>query len=822
MKKTKLFLSIASMCFALSVLVFGIYAAEQVNYQVNGTIVYDVTDCYITVDTNVYYSPTYLTQTQIYSKMETIVASNDTTGLTQVTTQDLNYNSYTDTAEGDNQKQLTLTFEGEGEVSPKQVYFIVMNTTNVGELTTNIGVNTPVELPNNVYSVNSGLWVSVAQNDSKRMVVAFALEDRASKVTAGPGQLSPNYSLTLKAEVDDENTELNVFSFNSGTKTISKATALEDMEMDLYIPSYYNGYKVTTCGSFADCENLTSIHVPSTVAEVSEGVFANCKSLTALTLPFVGKKNYTSLDDVITQESGYYMRATIYHLFGDTAGDGLVCIGMEADDEPYYTYIYRYVPEGLVDVNILYGCTYISQYAFTDVECANIPIENVHLPFGIKTIDQDAFRCNTQLQSIELPKSLEYISDTSFESSGLTSITIPCRVRYIGDYAFGWCRNLTSVTVEDGATYIGGFNNTSFTSITLPNSIVEIGDFSNSKLQSINVPEGVVTISDRAFSSCGDLTSVTLPSTLRTIGDGAFSNCDDLTTISISEGLETIGEEAFYDCTSLISVSLPQTLTEIGESLFAGCSNLETLTLPFIGKKNYTSQANLREIEGTNDNSKDYYGSILYFFGTSGDSGLIGWNNDDWEAGNFTRYVPATLATVNILPSCKCILYDAFYETYGEYSPITSINLSEGLISIEAYAFSGSRFSSITIPSTVTSIGNAAFSGCLNLQSAYIYGGIYEGQGNSWEWNQISDYYTPNDMFNGCTSLANLTFGGNAVIGYCAFVNMSSIQSVTILDGVTSIGQYAFANCQNLTSFSICDGVTNIGRSVFELVDTRE
>ena len=130
MKKTKLFASIASICLAFAVLVFGIYAAEQVNYQINGTLTYEVNDCYVTVETSVYYSPDRYTQDQLYSKMETIVATGQTQGLTLYPTSNLNYNSYLDTGEGANQKQLNLVFEGKKHNSPKQAFFIIMNVTN--------------------------------------------------------------------------------------------------------------------------------------------------------------------------------------------------------------------------------------------------------------------------------------------------------------------------------------------------------------------------------------------------------------------------------------------------------------------------------------------------------------------------------------------------------------------------------------------------------------------------------------------------------------------------------------------------------------------
>ena len=94
-------------------------------------------------------------------------------------------------------------------------------------------------------------------------------------------------------------------------------------------------------------------------------------------------------------------------------------------------------------------------------------------------------------------------------------------------------------------------------------------------------------------------------------------------------------------------------------------------------------------------------------------------------------------------------------------------------------AFISTSLTSITIPNSVTSIGNYAFSGCQSLTSVTI---------------------------------------GNRVtsIGYAAFDNCSSLTSVTIPDSVTSIGGSAFLGCRSLTSVTIGNSVTSIEKSTFQ------
>ena len=107
----------------------------------------------------------------------------------------------------------------------------------------------------------------------------------------------------------------------------------------------------------------------------------------------------------------------------------------------------------------------------------------------------------------------------------------------------------------------------------------------------------------------------------------------------------------------------------------------------------------------------------------------------------------------------------------------------------------------MTIPDSVTSIGDSAFSGCTSLTSVTIPDSV----------TSIGDW-----AFSYCTSLTSVTLPDSVTsIGYEAFFNCISLTSVTIPDGVTSIGEDAFRNCTSLTSVTIPDSVTRIGERAF-------
>ncbi len=190
------------------------------------------------------------------------------------------------------------------------------------------------------------------------------------------------------------------------------------------------------------------------------------------------------------------------------------------------------------------------------------------------------------------------------------------------------------------------------------------------------------------------------------IGDGAFQGCTELTSVTIGNGVTSIGEEAFIGCTGLTSVAIGNGVTSIAIDAFYYCTGLTSITIPnsvtSIGEGAFADCTGLTSINVAEDNLN--YASI------------------------------------------DGVLYNKDKKTL--------IKCPEG------------KTGSVTIPNSVTSIGDAAFEGCTGLTSMTI----------------------PNSV---------------KTIGEGAFFFCTGLTSMTIGNGVTSIGEWAFHGCTGLTSMTV-------------------
>jgi hypothetical protein len=217
--------------------------------------------------------------------------------------------------------------------------------------------------------------------------------------------------------------------------------------------------------------------------------------------------------------------------------------------------------------------------------------------FKVLSIGEYAFHWCSDLTSVTIPNGVITIEEEAFYGCArLTSITIPRSVASIGKLAFWYCHNLTSISVEDGNKVYDSRNNCNAIIETKTNRLI-VG-CNNTKipdnittiesrafdgcngLTSLTIPNSVVSIGFEAFRGCGGLTSIIIPNSVTSIGGYAFRDCSGLTDVTISSSLNNLEEGTFMGCSNLTSIIIPDSVTTIGYRVFHGCSHLTSITIP--------------------------------------------------------------------------------------------------------------------------------------------------------------------------------------------------------------------------------------------------
>ena len=526
---------------------------------------------------------------------------------------------------------------------------------------------------------------------------------------------------------------------------------------------------------------------------------------------------------------------------------------------------YAYSPEKLV---LEEGVTYIGEFAFhgcgftgsltlpeslTSIgtyafsQCYGFTGSLV-LPENLTSIGGAAFIfCRGFTGSLTLPKNLTSIEwDAFLGCSGLTSVTIPESVKEIGGGAFSNCSNLSSIIVDGNTDYDSVdnvlFNKDHTTLLSYP---------AGKKDTSYVVPESVKSIGACAFMGA-DLSSLALPQNLTSIGWSAFETCRNLTSMTIPDSVTSIGFAAFRFCSSLTSVTIPWQVTQIEEQTFRDCANLKDVY--------YTGgQARWNRIEILDGNEPLINATI--HFGPTGTAGA-------GDCGDSLTWSVDTDGTLTISGTGAMWDYDVIDEElrttapWYSYSPVKLV-LNEGVTHIGSWAFYNIDFAgSLTLPESLTSIGNGAFLNCGGFTGSLVLPESLTSIGEVafYDCSGFTGSLTlpkilasiEMETFSGCRGLVSVTIPKSVKkISHAAFSNCSSLSKIVVEDGntaydsldgvlfnkdhtillcypagkkdtyyaipksVTEIIDHAFRGCSNLSSVTIPKGVTDIGALSF-------
>lgn len=349
---------------------------------------------------------------------------------------------------------------------------------------------------------------------------------------------------------------------------------------------------VTNIGPDAfEYSGLTNVTVPKNATSIGLAAFSACANLTNITVD-TGNPSYASAGGVLFNKAG-----TLLVQYPGGLKDhymipvGVTRIGLHAFDSTSVT-----------NVTIPSSVTNIGDFAFQFCD----GLQSIFIPDSVTSIGLAPFSACASLTNITvdannpsyvsaggvlfnkagtlliqypaglngnyaIPVGVASIGLHTFDSSGVTHVTIPNSVTNIGDYAFQACDGLKSITLPDSVTHLGSFafRFAGLTNVSLPSSLTQIGEYtfqSCAGLQSVTLPDSITNIGICAFQYAG-LTNVIIPGSVTLIGRDAFSGCSGLTSVTIANGVTSIGDYAF-SFIPLASVTIPSSVTNIGTNAF--------------------------------------------------------------------------------------------------------------------------------------------------------------------------------------------------------------------------------------------------------------
>lgn len=523
--------------------------------------------------------------------------------------------------------------------------------------------------------------------------------------------------------------------------------------------------KLSSVGASAfSGSGLTSLHVPDSVTTIGVSAFSGCEGL-------------------VTVE------------FGEDSGVTAFSDGTENHRSSIFANC-----SALTDVTLPGKLTVIGLTTFQ-----YCPIETITMPASLRIIGQSAFNYCNELKNVVFP------ADSQLEEIRRT--------------AFGWCRGLQNIKLPDTVKTLA-YN--SFTTCERLESV----EFGN-----------VETIGDSAFFRCYALKRVNsaedgvfnLPSTLQSIGEGAFAQCSQMKTVNFGEHseLKTVGMYAFaanlyhdmahyeepntglqYNYESvemaLSSVTFPASIAKIGKFVFYHDFNLKTLGIE--GE----STAYYADGQGIYDKTQKRL--IAYALGSETTSYTL-WEDcvamDEYIfAGNMKDNVSLgapTLQTLTVSQNLGAMPYagsvyavnlktvvvpegsklesiDEAAFAYATALDTFDLGKATGLVSIGVESFEATKLREITLPASLTSIGNFAFVKTTELVSVNFAAGSTLKSIGYGAFQGSDSAKDPNNLQEG-------------IVG-------SKLSSFTLPASVEEIGEQAFAFTTSLTTFTFGEGST--------------
>lgn len=677
-----------------------------------------------------------------------------------------------------------------------------------------------------------------------------------------------------------------VFTLNPDGTAYSVKAKSTTISGQISIPATFKGKPVNEieANAFENCSKITDIFFTSSIQTIGSSAFYNTEIITYTNassganicevkgLPVTsGSWKYAEkLDNslIIVKYLGSSSTVSVPNLINEKIVKNIHSYCFSSKDKIQSITI----PNSVISIGsgAFSGCNGLTKVNITDLAAwFKITFDNEYAnPLNYA---HHLYLNNTELTEITIPNSITKINANVLAgASSITSITIPSSVTSIGSYAFSNCSAMQRIFIPRNVTVIENYSFNMWMKSAVIYCEVDSkpngwGDYWNKYEQftvtvvwgSSGTPliefgweyiensSGTITILAYRGSEKELATPKTLANkTVSRINGYCFSDNKSITLAIISDGVEYIGERAFYQCTSLKKVYISKSVQTIyapssSELVFDGCNSDVVL---------YCGASSKPSGWGTYWNYYNYSSKLTTMWDVAG----FPQQNADWE------YVERTDGTIKVLQYLGS-------STNVIISKINNKEVSEVYNGCFQYK---SNIISVTIPNSVTSIGESVFRGCTSLEnltipfvghsststgSEGVFGYIFGYTTETAKSNYISSSssfttLTTGSVANAVCSWTDKTYsyrvktGGSVLFpkyttyyGLCSYWYYipSSLKNVTVtggnintaafcrvpnikvtLNGVATIGTYAFYN-GTPTSITMSEIVTKIEENAF-------